>query len=404
MTERGNNGKLRRSLSLSKSRKKSDDKAAISASVAATSTTPITSFFSSQPPPKLACPLCGQMVPRFKINEHIDLQCQNFERGDSSAASASKSVVPNIQLSPRGKPPKSPEPDPNKEEEVKESQTSPYFKKNKSQHAPREITCKRVVRTLDLGSLSSKLSRKYHKAPERTETEDKYAAKLPAKEIYPETLSSSQKENLLIPNAEENKDSVSVIDLTTSADALRSAEDLSCSDKGQNLKHKESKSDIVRKLVTPKLHFSSSKPAKRKNETTSTFKESVFKKKAKYERSSREPEEVLPRESAAKTADSDQLKTDVPATTTCDPPLISEGKNEKSAAGISSDSLPESGAESAVNDPAVESSHSPRSPYYLRNFQTVLQAVLENDDDRALFDQHDMSQIRAFEKLSGILK
>ncbi|XP_044048491.1 fanconi-associated nuclease 1 [Siniperca chuatsi] len=403
MSERATKDKLKRCLSLSKSKKKGNVKAGISASAAA-ATTPITSFFSSQPPSKLACPLCGQLVPRFKINEHIDLQCRNFERGDSSVASASNSVVPSIQLSPRRNPPKSPELDPNKEEEVKETKTSPYFKKNNFQQAPREINTKSVVRTIDLGSLSSKLSRKCHKVLERTQTDNKHAPTYPENDIYSsETLSSSQKENLLIQRLGDKKDCVTVIDLTTtSADIPTAVEDLSCPDKGQHLEHKASKSETVEKLVTPKLHASSSKLAKRKKETVSTGRVSGFRKKAKYEGSSREPEEVLSSESIAETTDTDQLKTEVTSTTTTtrDSPLSSEETYEKSAAAIISDSLPESVVENPTIDQAVDSSHPPRLPYYLRNFRTVLQAVLENEDDRALFDQHDISFVHAFEKLS----
>ena len=400
MAERDNKNKLKRSLSLSKNKKKGNVQAGTPASAAAT-TTPITSFFSSQPPPKLACPLCGQLVPRFKINEHIDLQCQNFERGDSSAASASNSVVPSIQLSPSRNLPKSPELDRNKEEEVKETQTSPYFKKNNHQQAPREIKSKTVVRTIDLGSLSSKLSRKYQKTPERKQTDDKNAPKYPEKEIHSENLSSSQKENLLIPSLEDQKDSV--VDLTaTCTDTPTAVEDLSHSEKRHNLEHSAPKSATFQKQITPKLQSSSTKLAKRKKVQTSTGRVSDSKKKAKYEGSSREPEEVMSTESIAKTTGVDQLKTKVPfTTTTCDPPQSSVGK---SAAAISSDLVPKSGAESSTTDQAADSSHTSRLPYYLRNFRTVLQAVLENEDDRVLFDQHDMSFVHAFEKLSGMLK
>ncbi|CAB1429517.1 unnamed protein product [Pleuronectes platessa] len=252
MTDRANKDKPRRSLSLSKSKKKGNVSAGTPAS-AASSMTPITSFFNSQPPSKLACPLCGQLVPRFRINEHIDLQCQNFDRGDSSATSASNNVVPSTQLSPRRNPAKSPELDRNKEEEVKETNTSPYFKKDDLQQAPREINSKTVVRTIDLGSLSAKISKKCHDPPERTRTEGEQLEK---EKDPPETLGSSQKENFL-----------------------------------------------------------------------------------KF-------------------------------------------------------------AEQTISDQAVKSLHPPDLPYYLRNFRTVLEAVLENEDDRALFNQDDMSLIHAFERLS----
>ncbi|XP_039988976.1 fanconi-associated nuclease 1 isoform X2 [Xiphias gladius] len=399
MTERAKKDKLQRSLSLSKSKKKGNVTAGISANPA--TTTPITSFFSSQPPAKLACPLCGQLVPRFGINEHIDLQCQNFERGDSSAASASNSVVPSIQLSPRRNPPKSPELDREKEEACKETKTSPYFKKNSFQQAPRQINSKTVVRTIDLGSLSSKLSRKCRKVPERTQTDGQHAPTHAERERDPpETFSSSQKENVLTQSLEDNKDCVTVSDLTTTnAETPTAVVDLLCSEKGHNLKQKAPTPETFQRLVTPKLHCSSSKLAKRKKETPSTGKASDLRKKAKFE-GSREPEEVLSRQNKAETADMDQHKNEVPSTTSRDPPQSSEEIYERSAAVINSDSLPGFGARHTTSDQAVESFHPPQLPYYLRNFRTVLQAVLENEDDRALFNQDDMSLVGAFETLS----
>ncbi|XP_023139895.2 fanconi-associated nuclease 1 [Amphiprion ocellaris] len=389
MTERANKDKLKRSLSLSKSKKKGGDKAGISASAA--TTTPITSFFSSQPPAKLACPLCGQLVPRFRINEHIDLQCQSFERGDSTVASASNSVVSSTQLSPTRDLPKSPELDRKAKEEDKETKTSPYFKKNNFQQAPREIRSKTVVRTIDLGSLSSKLSRKCHKVPERTQTEDKTALK----ELHSsETLNSSQKENVLIQSLEDKKESAEL--LNTSIDTPTAVGDSSCSEKAHILEHKPFKSDSVHELITPKLHSPPSKPAKRKKEATSTVKLPGFQKKAKYEEKNRKPEETSSESTAEKTG-MDQQKAVVPSSPSiCIPPLSSEETNEKSVAVIIHDSEPGSSAENTSG----QNSHHPYLPYYLRNFRTVLQAVLENEDDRILFNEEDMSLIHSFEKLS----
>lgn len=320
------------------------------------------------------------------------MQCQNFERGDSSAASASNSVVPSIQLSPTRNPPKSPELAPQREEEVKENNTSPYFKKSNFQQVQREISSKTVVRTIDLGSLSSKLSRKSHKKPERTRTEDKHSPTYPDKEKDPsEALSSSQKENL-VQTLEDKGDSVAIIDLTTTS-ADNPAAHRSCLEKA-------SEPETIRKLVTPKLLFSSSKLTKRKKETTSTGRLSNLRKKAKYEGSSRETETVSSSEGTVETTDIDQHKTEAPSTSTCDPLLSSE----ETAASINCGLLAESGVEKTNSDQAVESSPPQRLPYYLRNFQTVLQAVLENEDDRELFNQDDMSLVHAFEKLSGILK
>uniref|UniRef100_UPI003AAB1272 fanconi-associated nuclease 1 n=1 Tax=Centroberyx gerrardi TaxID=166262 RepID=UPI003AAB1272 len=394
MTERVNKAKHRRSLSVSKSKKKGNDKAGVSASAA---TTPITSFFSNQPPPKLACPLCSQLVPRYRINEHIDLQCQNFER-ENSATSASSSVVPSVQLSPKRNPTKSPQLDPSsvQKEEIKETKTSPYFKKNNSQQPPREIRRRSVVRTIDLGSLSSKLSRRCHKFPERTQTQDERVLAHPDREKSPETLSSSQKENLI--QSSDTEDCVIVTDLTSSA-----AADPPCLERGDRLEREASKSETIHRLVSPKLAVSpSSKLTKRKTGNPSKGGVSAFRKKARYERSSREPKEASSSEGLVETADIDQHRTEEPSTSSCDPPLnySSEEAHERSTAAINSDTLAKSGTDKTTSEKDVEHSHPPRLPYYLRNFRTVLEAVLENEDDRVLFDQEDMSLVHSFEKLS----
>ncbi|XP_030621183.1 fanconi-associated nuclease 1 [Chanos chanos] len=48
-----------------------------------------------------------------------------------------------------------------------------------------------------------------------------------------------------------------------------------------------------------------------------------------------------------------------------------------------------------------ESKEQPRRPYYLRNFLTILDTVLENEDDKELFNTEDLSVIHAFQQLSA---
>jgi len=56
----------------------------------------------------------------------------------------------------------------------------------------------------------------------------------------------------------------------------------------------------------------------------------------------------------------------------------------------------------AVEKANEESEHQhTRQPYYLQNFRTVLEAVLENEDDRLLFNEDDFSAIHTFQQLSG---
>uniref|UniRef100_A0A672ITV5 Fanconi-associated nuclease n=1 Tax=Salarias fasciatus TaxID=181472 RepID=A0A672ITV5_SALFA len=324
--------KQKRRLSLSKS-KKGDVK-------------PITSFFLSQPPPRLACPLCGHFVPRFKINEHIDLQCQKFERGDASAASASTNDVSSGQLSPTRSPPKSPELAGKVQEEVTETKTSPYFKKNNSQ--PPVVHSKTVVRTIDLGSLSSKLSRNCQK---KNHAEEKRAETCLNQELNAsETLNSSQKENVSILPSKGKRES----DVVTacSVDTPISVDDPSSSEKRYETRLRASKSDFP-----PKQESVSSKVYHMKSQLTSTSA-------------------IL-------------INLQPPMR----PSLSSEEAQKNDAAVMSND--PEYDGETPTGEQSSQ-----WLPYYLRNFRTVLQAVLDNEDDRELFNEDDMAFIYAFEKLS----
>uniref|UniRef100_A0A1A8RTV6 Fanconi-associated nuclease n=1 Tax=Nothobranchius rachovii TaxID=451742 RepID=A0A1A8RTV6_9TELE len=325
MTESVKGENVKRRLSLSKSKKK-DGKAA--------SNTPITSFFRNQPPSKLACPLCGLLVPRFSINDHIDSQCLKFERDCDVDHGSSKSS-----------PPKSPEPHLKEEERDQETATSPYFKKKNCQQTPREVNSKTVVRAVDFGTLSSKLSRKYHKTLEKKHTEE---------DVFPsETLRSSQKENVLIQGLEGQTDRVMALTPSVHTPA---ADDPACPE----TQPKAFTSDIIQPPSPSKL-------LKRKKESSSNNRESSFLKKAKYE-SSREPDE-------GSSTNMDQHQTEK-LSFASDPPV----------------SLLESGSEIDLNISPL--------PYYLRNFRTILHAVLENEDDKALFNQDDMSVVHTFESLS----
>lgn len=379
MTDRVDKGKPGRGKSLSRGKKKGGSSGRTAGP--ASNTTPITSFFSCQPPPKLACPLCGLFVPRFKINEHIDVECQNFERSDSSVPTASS------ELSPARSPLKSPTSGTNKEKE--ETKTSPYFK-NSSQQAPRELCNKNVVRKIDLGSLSAKLSRKSAtSSSERRQTEEQPAQTV--KEINSEMIGNSQKENQLIDQLEEENDSSQVTDLTKNCTNLPDAAgDLSGPEAKHQLDHKVESHQMK---ITTEVKLS-----KRKKEASTGMRLS-FGKRAKHEKEeekkkegqSRVMEESSPQESME--VDTDHVKPAVPSCPTTTPSAESAADN-KSA----------SQSEVGAGDQVVDGAELLRLPYYLRNFRTVLHAVLENDDDRRLFDQHDMSHVHAFEKLSGKCK
>uniref|UniRef100_A0A3B3ZRM4 Fanconi-associated nuclease n=1 Tax=Periophthalmus magnuspinnatus TaxID=409849 RepID=A0A3B3ZRM4_9GOBI len=370
-------------LSLSRT-KKSNAKAGVSVNA---STTPITSFFSCQPP-KLACPLCGQLVPRFKINEHIDLQCQNFQRQDSNATSASNTVVPSSHLSPRRhlSPPNSPDIiSPEQKEHVKENQTSPYFKKTGFQDTPQKMVSKTAVRKIDLGSLSSKLSKRSRQVADKThkDTINHGFTTSSGESTSSETLGGSQKENLNLVDKQDR-----VIDLTDIDDTGPDVKDAAPASVTP-------KTEMFHKMFTPKLLQMSSKLTKRK--TTSNATKTC--KKVRYDQDkNKEPEDVrqstIPIKEGVNGRDEEQMQK-----TIIDCNNITAGMEENSIIPVK-DNLQDSESEKISKDVKVETSQSTQLPYYLRNFLTVLQAVLENEDDRLLFNDEDMSLIHAFEKLS----
>ncbi|XP_055011919.1 fanconi-associated nuclease 1 isoform X2 [Boleophthalmus pectinirostris] len=329
------------------------------------------------------------VVPRFKINEHIDLQCQNFQRQDSSATSASNTVVPSSHLSFRGKsPPSSPDIiSPKQKENVKEGQTSPYFKNTDFQDTPREVVSKTVVRKIDLGSLSSKLSKKCRNVADNTHKDTVNHGIMASSEkgTSSETLGSSQKENVNIVDKQDH----GVIDLTD------------IDDTGQGVKDAAEvlitpKTEMFHKMFTPKSLSMSSKLTKRK--TTSSVTRTC--KKAKYEEDkNKEPEDVRQNSiPIIKDVNGRDEKHMIPKPLS-DSHNTTEGMEKNNIIPIK-DNLQDLEPEKISKDVKVESSQSTYLPYYLRNFLTVLQAVLENEDDRLLFNDEDMSLIHTFENLS----
>ncbi|XP_061532096.1 fanconi-associated nuclease 1 [Phycodurus eques] len=358
MADKGDKRKPRWSLS-SKNKKK--------ASALAVNTTPITSFFSNPQPPKLSCPLCGQMVLRFGINEHIDLHCKNFERADSDASSASQTAVSPSRNSPR-----SSQRDPEQEDETK---TSPYFKTRTSPNVSREISSKIVVRTLNLGSLSTKLSRTCQETDDSTHSNVEDACSEFQDSL--DDVSNSQKENIGSQASGSNGHSIRAIELTTT-------------DVGTSITAASLEKDPKSEMWSKAFLSSSSKHVKRKKETPDTGKVSSLIKKPKNEGTS--STETF---SGQKAEDGGKPKTEVPSPAGCEP-LSSSDKSSQTSSDLQAVRV----AEKSIRDQTGDTSPPQRLPYYLRNFQTVLQAVLENEDDRALFNQDDMMLVHTFEKLS----
>ncbi|XP_056138184.1 fanconi-associated nuclease 1 [Lampris incognitus] len=396
MSERGNRAKRRRVLSLSKNKNggnaKRDEGSAATPSIA--------SFFGGAPPPKLACPLCGQLVPRYGINEHIDLQCANFDRGDKAAASAGGSVAPRVPLPPQDSPIKSPDRDPSSAQR-EDAKTSPYFKKRNSQAVPREMGSGSVVRTVDLGKLSSKLSTRRRRSLDGTQTLDKHVPHRTEEEGC-EALGSSQKENNELESLDAKGDRFLVAALT--ADVLEDGTPRKLADplrreRGESLECESAKSETINPVLSPKLLSPSFKPKIGGKGEASEDSSSTLRKRARYDERGKEQEEVDISGGLAETVDKNQHSFKETSTALCSTPWNQSLKvHEGSTSAFDSSKQMESGASNAIKD--TQNYHPPTLPYYLRNFQSVLKAVLENEDDSMLFNQEDLAYIRTFEKLS----
>ncbi|KAL2093370.1 hypothetical protein ACEWY4_010682 [Coilia grayii] len=163
----------------------------------------ITSFFSNAPPRTFACPVCGELVPRFRINEHIDTECQQFRQEDDNESVRVSSETPKTPQKKTSSPhhgcQKTPDKQTKSPSHTGEQKTSPYFKKQPSQQQQQEekeedsgdVTHRtEVVKRI---SLSSRLSRKALTFPQKSDTRPASSTEAGDGDIG--ELNGSQKEN-----------------------------------------------------------------------------------------------------------------------------------------------------------------------------------------------------------------
>uniref|UniRef100_A0A672SDJ9 Fanconi-associated nuclease n=1 Tax=Sinocyclocheilus grahami TaxID=75366 RepID=A0A672SDJ9_SINGR len=339
----------------------------------------ITSFFRNTPPCKLACPLCGKLVPRYKINEHIDSQCQRFlgeDHEDALAVSDHKqekrTKTPSNGASRNDGKEKSPG--------EKDADTSPYFKKNcvmRQESSETHLQAK-PVKTVGLGSLSSKLSRRALRLSGESEMDHTHVSG--KEETHDAELSSSQKENCMKSLIFESKaDGMDTDNTFPTEPAASNQPQVKNVEKSVAVLAESSSSADIQSVKSS----SSSRVLKRKSEElskndTNTTETSVIHKKSRYFQSKTENRHETNGKSDQTEALSDVDIERKPDTTPA---------NESKALGVEN-----------VSE-GSEHQHT-RLPYYLQNFRTVLEAVLENEDDRMLFIEEDFSTINTFQQLS----
>nr|XP_033776666.1 fanconi-associated nuclease 1 isoform X2 [Geotrypetes seraphini] len=445
--------RARRSLSTSKAKKKETEKS----KAAATRAPSILTFFNNAQPAKLACPICGKMVSRFQMSEHLDESCQNAERSDddddvilvhsetgvpvlsNSAAEGPSASFPvcSPQKAWRWQPNTSPVRSNSMRllEGVK-LRTSPYFKNNGEKTITREATGVPRVRSMSLGSLSSKLSRSFQ--TQGRSKHSKWEENSQAKTVHYGTSSAknqighsgelnSQKENwceeLEYP-AKTN--ALSIVTECVEREYLASDwKDQESSQAGSEMVT-NLRLENTPLITLPAMRvLASASPSVEGKQTEMGDEATTSKEEARHAVQASSWEAQLPECSqetteaplngsaslASKGKVFDDIKSCLENSNREILPLEGFGALENEI--IYNDflkPLQESGCNgnSTENikiqneDVCSKSSVSDVSwqPYYLRNFLMILQTVMENEDDLRLFNADDMSIITKFHQLT----
>lgn len=428
MAESRSSGIKRSQIGLSLSKNKRKKEATKKVEVAGTPSTPsasscITSFFNNAPPAKVSCPMCGQLVPRYGINKHMDETCQK-NRGEIGATDGTLNSFRNTSPPAENLSNNSSsyfsknllnlETSPSKSNLLKAGgsaaqQTSPYFSNSGSVFSVNSESQARTVRRVSLGSLSAKLSRRcclqggkqvlyeeINSSPPAVHSACGSAA-APDDGDEIDAGQSSQKENQ--PSQREHQeqdfskresefqnkinkcdgeDLVDMVQIQLLADNIndkrfpsgtRSTKAESSSEGGIHSPDKfetslaiHTSAELTSNLeaeTEPHIEVTPS------NTEVNCGTENCF---------SRDDAEVLPVEVL------EDFKNDM------------ENTESQDSTGDILDKIGE-----VLSVPT-----SPGHPYYLQNFLVVLRAVLKNEDDVRLFNEQDLNIITKFYKLSGI--
>lgn len=376
----------------------------------------ITSYFNSAPPAKLACSICNKMVPRYDFVQHLDESCANngdvvqVEPAQTGLMSPTvpTSDLPSFPLEdvtpPKFSPPKrSLIPVQCGSKLGIQQQTSPYFKD--------ALVCKnqnelpnQSVEIMPLGSLSSKLSRRYVKAKKSLAKNEGLASHCPQTSLstpgtslvdnHPEiedkdkTLNSSQKENIYScsPLKEENALEQKV---KSSKIVEDESQEVSCGEPALTPASSEHSPILLSSDLT----------------LVSNMKSSLGDTLIKQDGTRRidvglaDQLEVCSHEEVQMTVDA-EVKTLVLGEAESNSP-----GDDKSTWSNNPELLREACSPleqgSSCGVPSVTAQPPLSHPYYLRSFLVVLQALLENEEDMKLFDDQEKGIITKFYELSA---
>ncbi|XP_044521334.1 fanconi-associated nuclease 1 [Gracilinanus agilis] len=416
----------------------------------------VISFFNNVPPAKLACPICGQMVSRYGLNRHIDEMCpqnndeviQNDTTESDSSVNSNPSLVDLAETTIGHTPPKQSLPPQINLGHIKSNsaksnmtqKTSPYFKNNDNLvSSSREELKLQTMKIIPLGSLSSKLSRRYIEARklvaknERVGKQEVLRTQSPIPPVVKEVEanfatdgdedqilgSGSQKENVFVSaKTAGSLDKES----TTCEYALEDTEKI----ENETQPDTQECGTLVSTLVfTDKTHGNTLSTSENILKTQKNFE--IVSSKTGNEniiQSNGYNQVIMTAVSEGQTQRTQNAFSEANLAVTCNSHVSTyfERNNTKTLMKknhvdlkneIIHDSayLDSSKELEPVDDESERISQGSchldltsdflEHPYYLRNFLMVLKAVFENEDDLKLFDEQDMEIITKFYKLSA---
>lgn len=382
--------KKRSRLSLSKSRKSLAGK--VTASPSKSSASPsIVALFKNAPPPKLPCPLCGEMVPRFGLNKHLDETCPKAKEenddvilvGETSSRHTT-CTSPQLPLKPkRSKTKTKAKTDPSNPVQEASEQLSPYFGKFASiREAPKDVA---VVATVPLGSLSSKLSRRYPtRKAKQDASRDLLLGSAPSNDCNVTHTNPSSD-----PAAQGDTGCSDKVTLSSRPDS-KNLHEISNRTTGEGIQPPPSSADVKSSDQLDFVKDKKSDPLKRKHSDRLlgfNYNSKKIKCSSSVETSSAVTEKVQEggdQESAASVGDNTILPGE-------DLTVLDEFLKPFDDA--------ESNVEAGPGD--VKEPDPSIPPYYLRNFLMVLQTVMENEEDMRLFSEEDTLTLTTFCQLSA---
>uniref|UniRef100_A0A4W2FZ75 Fanconi-associated nuclease n=1 Tax=Bos indicus x Bos taurus TaxID=30522 RepID=A0A4W2FZ75_BOBOX len=418
-------------MSVGKSSKKRPRTSLSSSKTKKNESNSIISFFNNAPPAKLACPVCSKMVPRYDLNRHLDEMCADHDDvtpGGPRHVSLS-SNVPTIDLTnialeditPERSSPSTINLTPGQSDSAKmgkKQQTSPYFKsKGDSVCRNQDELRHHNVKVISLGSLSSKLSRRYIKAKRSLNQNEEFTNQslqrsscTRVKSLVDQHLevegqdalleNSSQKENVFTGDSQEE---LSAPAHTVEGTKVEEAEGQTAAQECEQSALTPTCTGDAPLLFSSDLILGHRKPASEDH-------------LAKQESIKGVDGEVTEK---CETGHSEEVKMTIVSEVT-NQGSHREAKPPSSTLGASIQtnsqtlpSEPDSGLEDEITHQMplekrsscdvswVTSPELPDHPYYLRSFLVVLKAVFENEEDRMLFDEHEKGIVTKFHQLSA---